>query len=308
MVGPSAKRSAYSHLKESYKASQRMICETISLCRTTMRYVPTRDDSELEAKLEELAEKYPTRGIDTYYGMIRAEGLKWNRKRVIRVYRKLHLQLRRKRKKRINRPYKEGLSHPIMPNVMWSIDFMSDALEDGRRLRTFNVIDDYNRQCLGIRTGISMPSVRVTRILDEIIETYGKPRAIRCDNGPEFVSIHFEQWAKTNEIAIKYIQPGKPNQNGYIERFNRTYREDVLDAYLFSDLQQVQITTEHWIDQYNTKYPHQSLGRMSPVGFRYSRRKVIDAYELVKAKMNGSLREPALTNSSPSMGDRYMNI
>lgn len=267
----------------------------------------TKDDSETESKLEQLAQKYPTRGMDTYYGMIRLEGLIWNRKRIIRVYRKMGLQLRRKYKKRINRPYKEGLSQPILPNVTWSIDFMSDALEDGRRLRTFNVMDDYNRQCLGIQTGISMPSMRVTRILDEIIETYGKPQAIRCDNGPEFISCHIQQWAIGNNIELKYIQPGKPNQNGYIERFNRTYREDVLDAYLFADLEQLQITTDYWIDQYNTKYPHQSLGRMSPVGFRYSRRKIIDAYESVKAKMNGS-KEPALTDSTPSMGCRYANI
>lgn len=307
MVGPSAKRSAYNYLREKYQVSQRLICEAIVFCRTTARYVPTKDDSVTEAKLEELARKYPTRGMDTYYGMIRLEGLIWNRKRIVRVYRKMGLQLRRKYKKRINRPYREGLSQPIMPNVTWSIDFMSDALEDGRRLRTFNVIDDYNRQCLGIRTGVSMPSNRITRILDEIIETYGKPHALRCDNGPEFISFHIQQWAEDKGIELKYIQPGKPNQNGYIERFNRTYREDVLDAYLFSNLHQLQITTDYWIDQYNTNHPHQSLGRMSPVGFRYSRRKVIDAYESVKAKMNGS-KEPALTDSTSSIGCRYMNI
>jgi putative transposase len=307
VVGPSAKRSACSYLSEKYQASQRLICKAIAFSRTTARYVPTKNDSVTEAKLEELARKYPTRGVDTYYGMIRLEGLIWNRKRVVRVYRKMGLQLRRKFKKRINRPYREGLSQPIMPNVTWSIDFMSDALEDGRRLRTFNVIDDYNRQCLGIQAGISMPSNRVTRILDEIIETYGKPHALRCDNGPEFISFHIQQWAEDNGIELKYIQPGKPNQNGFIERFNRTYREDVLDAYLFRDLKQLQITTDYWIDQYNTKHPHQALGRMSPVGFRYSRRKVIDAYESVKAEMNGS-QEPALTNSEASMGYRYMNI
>lgn len=284
-----------------------MICDTISLHRTPARYESTKDDSETETKLEEFARKYPTRGVDTYYGMIRLEGLVWNRKRVLRVYRNMGLQLRRKYRKRINRPYREGLSQPIMPNVTWSIDFMSDALEDGRRLRTFNVIDDYNRQCLGIKTGISMPSNRVTRILEEIIETYGKPKALRCDNGHEFISMHIQQWAEDKEIELKHIQPGKPSQNGFIERFNRTYREDVLDAYLFTNLEQLQITTNYWIDQYNTKYPHQSLGRKRPVSFRYSRRKVIDAYESVKAKINGST-EPALTDSTSSIGCSYANI
>ena len=133
MVGPSAKRLVYSYLKEQYEsASQRLICDTISLYRSTQRYEPTRDDSETEQKLEELAEQYPTRGLDTSYWMIRDEGLIWNRKRIVRVYRKLKLQIRRKRRKRISRPNIVALSQPIMPNVIWSIDFMSDALENGR--------------------------------------------------------------------------------------------------------------------------------------------------------------------------------
>jgi putative transposase len=272
-----------------------------------LNYQSSKDDSQTEKKLEELSIKYPTRGVDTYYGKIRLEGLIWNRKRVLRVYRKMGLQLRRKRKRRINRPYEEGLSQPIFSNVMWSIDFISDALQDGRRLRTFNIIDDYNRQCLGIEVGISMPSQRVTRILSQAIETYGKPLSIRCDNGPEFTSFCFQQWAEDKGIEIKYIQPGKPNQNGFIERFNRTYREDILDAYIFTSLEQLQIITESWIDDYNISHPHQSLNSNSPVGFKYSRCIVIDAYESVKAKMNGSI-EPALTESPPSIGYRYMNI
>jgi len=307
VVRPSSKRIAYQYLKEQFDASQRLICDTLSLYRSTLNYQSSRDDSEVEKKLEELSIKYPTRGVDTYYGKIRLEGLIWNRKRVLRVYRKMGLQLRRKRKRRVNRPYTEGLSQPIFANVMWSIDFMSDALESGRRIRTFNIMDDYNRQCLGIEVGISMPSQRVTRVLNQVIETYGKPLAIRCDNGPEFTSFCFQQWAEDLGIEIQYIQPGKPNQNGFIERFNRTYREDVLDSYIFTSLEQLQIITDSWIDDYNTSHPHQSLNRNSPIGFRYSRRKVIDAYESVKAKMNGSI-EPALTESPPSIGYRYMNI
>lgn len=307
MVRPSSKRTVYQYLKERYNASQRLICDTLSLYRSTLNYQSSKDDSQTEKKLEELSIKYPTRGVDTYYGKIRLEGLIWNRKRVLRVYRKMGLQLRRKRKRRINRPYEEGLSQPIFSNVMWSIDFISDALQDGRRLRTFNIIDDYNRQCLGIEVGISMPSQRVTRILSQAIETYGKPLSIRCDNGPEFTSFCFQQWAEDKGIEIKYIQPGKPNQNGFIERFNRTYREDILDAYIFTSLEQLQIITESWIDDYNISHPHQSLNSNSPVGFKYSRCIVIDAYESVKAKMNGSI-EPALTESPPSIGYRYMNI
>ena len=118
---------------------------------------------------------------------------------------------------------------------------MSDSLEDGRKVRILNIIDDFNRESLAIEVGISISSERVTRILDWIIELKGKPENIRTDNGPEFTSHHYLQWCEANDINPNHIQPGKPNQNGYVERFNRTYREDVLNAYLFESLSQLQV-------------------------------------------------------------------
>lgn len=303
MVGPSVKRFVFDYLFEKYKASKSIICKTIDLHRSTQRYKSKKDDSEVEKKLIELAEEFPTRGMDYYYGKIRMEGLKWNRKRVRRIYNKLGLKRRRKHKRRLNRPYTDGLSQPIMPNVTWSMDFMSDALEDGRRVRVLNVIDDYNRECLAATNGISMSSQRVTRILDEVIEIKGKPESIRTDNGPEFTSHHYIDWCKSRGINPIHIQPGKPNQNGYVERFNRTFREDVLDAYIFESISQLQIVSDKWRILYNTSHPHQSLKRMSPVGFANSRRKVIDAYGIVKVKMNDS-KESTLTISPPSIGQK----
>ena len=302
MVGPCSKRKAYHYLAEKYNASQTLICKTLDLYRSTLRRKRTKDDSETESKLLELAGKYSTRGMDYYYGKIRMQGLAWNRKRVRRVYNKLNLKLRRKHKKRINRPYSEALVQPLFSNVTWSMDFMSDSLEDGRKVRVFNVIDDYNRECLGIEVGVSISSDRVIRILEWIIELKGKPESIRTDNGPEFTSDNYKSWCKKMKITPIHIQPGKPKQNAYIERFNRTYREDVLDAYIFENINQLQIKSDLWKEEYNIGHPHQSLQRMSPMGFENSRRKVIDAYEKVKAKMYGSLRPPALTISSPSIG------
>lgn len=246
------------------------------------------DDTDVEDKLAALSKQYSTRGFDWYYQKIRNEGLKWNRKKVLRVYRKMGLSLRRKHKKRINRPYENGLAQPIYPNISWSIDFMSDALEDGRKVRTFNVIDDYNRECLRIECGISMPAQRITRILEELIELYGKPEQIRTDNGPEFTSHHYVDWCMKKGIVTRYIQPGKPYQNGYIERFNRTYREDVLDAYIFTSFTQLTVTTEKWIHSYNTEHPHQSLSGLSPVDFKESRRKWITASQNNKAIQSSS--------------------
>jgi len=269
--------------------------------------VSIKDDSETEDKLKELAERYPRRGMDHYYGKIRMQGLIWNRKRVRRVYNKLGLKLRRKHRKRINRPYKEGLAQPIFPNVMWSMDFMSDGLEDGRKVRTLNVIDDYNRECLAIEIGVSICSQRVTRVLEWIIELKGKPERIRTDNGPEFTSAHYIDWCEENGIGPLHIQPGKPNQNGYVERFNRTFREDVLDAYIFESIGQMQMKADLWRQDYNTGHPHKALGRRSPIGFKNSRRKVIEAYETVKVKMNDSI-ESTLTVSHASIGRQLCEL
>lgn len=305
MVGPCAKRKVFQYLITQYKVNISFICRTIDWNRSSASRQSTKDDSELKSKLTAYAKKYPTRGFEFYYLKIRAEGLKWNRKRVLRVYRLLHLKKRIKRKKRLNRPYKQGLSQPIMANVTWSIDFMSDSLEDGRKIRMFNVMDDYNRQSLQKKASISFPTQRVTRELDQLIEYHGKPEGIRSDNGPEFTSKAFKIWCEQNGIEHITIQPGKPNQNAFIERLNRTFREDVLDAYLFESIEQLNVIAQTWMDQYNNEYPHQSLQGMTPIAFKYSRRKIIDAYEKVKAKMNGSpIVEPALTLSPPSMADR----
>ncbi|NND09138.1 MAG: IS3 family transposase [Saprospiraceae bacterium] len=299
MVGPSTKRHAFSYLQGKYEQSTSLICRTIELARSTKYRKPVKDDREVENKLMQLAVKYPTRGVDWYYLKIRQEGHKWNRKRILRIYRKLNLQKRRKHKRRINRPYKQGLSQPLMPNVTWSMDFMSNGLEDGRTVCILTIIDDYNRECLAIECGISIQSTRVIRVLEQLIEQRGQPEQIRTDNGPEFTSHAFSIWCESKGIDPLFIQPGKPHQNGFIERFNRTYREDILDAYIFNTLPQLQIVTNQWIDNYNTGHPHQSLGGLTPIAFEYSRRKEISAYEKVKVKMNDSQRSSTLTLSSP---------
>jgi putative transposase len=144
------------------------------------------------------------------------------------------------------------------------MDFMSDSMVNGRRFRTFNLIDDCTREALAIEIDTSLSSKRIIRILERVILERGKPSIIRTDNGPEFTSKDLELWAKDNEIQIQFIQPGRPMQNGYIERFNRIYRECILDAYLFFDLDQVRQLTEEWMDEYNNRRPHESLDNLTP--------------------------------------------
>ena len=230
-------------------------------------YQSKKDDSQVIDKLNELAEVYPTRGFDEYYKKIRREGYLWNRKRVLRVYREMRLKLRRKRKKRIITRVKQPLEAPTQLNECWSMDFMSDVLTDGRKVRVFNVIDDCNREALTVQIGLSYPARAVVETLTNLKEEIGIPKYIRCDNGPEFTSKIFMNWCQKNYIEIKYTQPGKPMQNGYIERFNRFFREDILDAYYFQDQYQLQRMSEHWRKDYNYNHPHKSLGDKSPVEF-----------------------------------------
>jgi len=192
------------------------------------------------------------------------KGFAWNHKRVYRIYKELELNLRIKPRKRLKRNKPDALSVPVAPNQVWSIDFMSDSLEDGRPMRTFNVIDDYNREGLGIDVGLSLPAERVVRSLKQIVEWRGQPAAIRCDNGPEYISATLKKWAEKNQITLMYIQPGKPTQNAYIERFNRTVRHEWLDLNLFESIDHAQELATQWLWKYNNERPNSAIGGVPP--------------------------------------------
>ncbi len=192
------------------------------------------------------------------------KGYPWNHKRVYRIYCELELNLRIKPKKRLVREKPEPLSVPEAINEVWSMDFMHDQLSDGRSYRLFNVIDDYNREGLGIEVDFSLPSERVIRSLEQIIEWRGKPKALRCDNGPEYISGAIQAWAEKRSIRLEHIQPGKPQQNAYIERYNRTVRYDWLEQYLFDSIAEVQDFATRWLWTYNHERPNMGLGGITP--------------------------------------------
>ena len=264
-MGSAERREAVGYLKSEHLMSERWACEAVSLSRRVFRYEPReRDDGVLIEVLGRLARDHPDLGFGKFFDMLRAEGHGWNHKRVHRVYCEMGLNKRRKHKRRLPARHPEPLQVPAQTNKTWSADFMSDALGDGRRFRTFNVIDDHRREVLAIEIDLNLGSRRVIRVLDRIAETRGLPQRIRFDNGPEFTSIAVADWAEQNGVELDFIKPGRPMQNGYIERFNRTYRQAILDMYIFESLDEVRELTARWIDFYNHRRPHDSLGGSPP--------------------------------------------
>lgn len=248
--------------------SIRGACKAVNLSRTVYYYQPEMErDQPVIDKLMILAEQYPRRGFGKFFSLLRRQGYRWNHKRVYRVYCNLKLNIRRKGKKRLPNRHPEPLNVPDSINQCWSADFMSDSLWHGQRFRTFNLVDDFNREGLAIEIDTGLPAQRVTRVLDRVAEERGYPAKLRLDNGPELTSVYMATWAETHGVKLEFIQPGKPMQNGFIERFNRTYREEVLDLYVFNRLSEVRDITERWIADYNQVRPHESLGDLTPAEY-----------------------------------------
>ncbi len=247
-------------------------CRVLSIDRKTYHYQPKQQalNDKIKARFKALSAQYPHYGFKKLSALIEKQSITSNHKRFHRLYCELGLNLKIKPKKRLAPRTKQTLIQPQSSNICWSLDFMSDAMQYGRRFRTANVIDDYNREAMGIMAGFSLPAQRVTRWLDRLAETRGYPENIRVDNGPEYISSHFRSWTKANNINLKYIQPGKPAQNAYIERFNRSYREAILDMYMFDSIQQVQQLTNEWLHHYNHERPHEALNNMTPYEYAQS--------------------------------------
>lgn len=224
-------------------------------------------DSNVIDQLNKLVTKHTRWGFWKCFKAIRRKGLIWNHKRVHRVYCEMGLNLKRRAKKRLPRRDKQPLVVPKRANMTWSADFMSDAFYQGGRFRTFNVIDDHNREVLWIEIDTSITGRRLIRVFEQLKISRGLPGSLRVDNGPEFLSADFVTWCDENHMAICYIEPGKPDQNAYIERFNRTYREEVLDLYLFRDLREVREATYNWMIEYNEERPHDSLEDLTPIEY-----------------------------------------
>lgn len=250
------------------KHSVRRVCKLLGLSQSVYRYVPKpKDDIEVIEHMNAWVTKKPSWGFWKVYTRLRKDGRVVNHKRLHRLYTTAGLNLRRPTKRRVPERMKQPLCLPIGPNITWSMDFMADRLLNGTKVRTFNVIDDFGREALNITVDTSIRSQYVIRELDKLIEWRGKPERLRVDNGPEFIAHELELWAEHNGIGLTFIEKGRPMQNGLVERFNRTYREEVLDAYMFEDLEQLRALTAQFIWSYNQERPHDSLLDLTPREF-----------------------------------------
>lgn len=255
-------------LTEDHGLSIRQARSMLKLSSSTYCYRPKqKSGDEIIDCPRTLSEENYRWGFWMMCYCLRNEGKKWNHKRVYRVCTEMKSALRSKREKRIPKREKEALLQPLIPNLHWSMDFMMDDLKDGKKFRTPNVTDDLNREALAMVPSKSITANRVILELQQLLEWRGKPEKIRVDNGPEFIAEALKTWTRDNNIGLKSIEPGKPAQNGYIERFDRTFRDEIPSMYLFGPLGQVQRKANQWMYKYNHKRPHRSLNRMPPRAF-----------------------------------------
>lgn len=272
MVRPGERREVARWAVSHRRVWARRACDLCSISSGGYRYESRRQpDDEIVEVLTRLAESKPRWGFGLMFAWLRHQGKTWNHKRVYRVYKELELNLRIKPKRRFPSRNPTPLNEAEKPNDCWSLDFMSDALTDGRAYRprkTLNVIDDFHREGLAIEVDHSLPSERVVRVLDRVAEERGYPRKVRSDNGPELVGKTLTAWAEEHGVELTPIEPGKPTQNAYVERFNRTFRGEVLDLYAFEDLDEVRDESTRWLYGYNHDRPHLALGRDTPAGYR----------------------------------------
>lgn len=270
MVKPSERRALVKWIVAEKGVSQRKACRWVGLSRNTIaepRAVGDKDEP-LQKQINQLAKRYQHWGLLKIYHYLRRQGEKVNHKRVRRLYRLSGLSLPRKTKKRLPEAVRQPLPKATICNGCWSLDFTSDSLSDGRKFRTLNVIDDFNREALAVEVDYCLPALGVVRLLNRLVEQYGKPERLRSDNGPEFISQALQDWCKDQKVVLHWIEPGKPTQNAYIERFNGTFRREVLNAQVFGSLAQVRGTVDAWLMEYNRERPHQALKFRTPAECR----------------------------------------
>jgi putative transposase len=255
-------------MKEDFERSERRACDLVGMGRSSYRYVPQRrEEAELRERLRTLAGERRRFGYRRLTVLLRREGRAVNHKRVYRLYREERLGVRCRKRKRIGAVERQPLTAPRRLNERWSMDFVSDSLTDGRKFRSLNIVDDFNRESLTTEVDTSLPGARVVRVLERLREQRGLPEVLVMDNGPEFTGRALDVWAYERGVRLHFIEPGKPVQNAFIESFNGKFRDECLNEHWFITLAEARQTIEAWRRDYNEVRPHSSLGNRTPKEF-----------------------------------------
>ena len=252
--------------------SERRACRVIGAQRRTMRYRRRGREGELRVRerLRTLAAAHPRWGYRRLHVLLQREGMTINRKRVYRLYRLDGLAVRRQKRKRAARVPRGIVSQLWRRGEAWAMDFMQDTLANGRRFRTLNILDTVTRECLRIEVDTSLPGKRVVRVLDQLVERHGTPTQITVDNGPEFTGEVLDAWAYRHGVALDFIDPGKPMQNGHQESFNGKFRDECLNLHWFVSLDDARRIIAQWEEEYNTTRPHSALGNQTPAVYAHT--------------------------------------
>ena len=268
MVTPAARRQAVDHLCQEHGVSQRRACEVLNVDRSSVRYTSVRaDDSHLREAMRKVAAERRRFGYRRIHVMLERQGICMNQKKLRRLYCEEKLQVRKRGGRKRALGTRRPMVLPNRANERWSLDFVSDAFTDGRRFRVLAVVDDFSRECLALVADTSLSGIRMTRELDTIVERRGKPRTIVSDNGTEMTSMAVLKWCQETGVEWHYIAPGKPMQNGFVESFNGSFRDECLNETLFSSLPQARQQVTKWKEDYNKERPHSSLGNITPNEF-----------------------------------------
>jgi putative transposase len=267
-VRPAQRRAAAQYAQERFGFSQRRACRLIGAARSTVRYQGRRrDDAALRTRLGELAAQRPRFGYRRLYVLLRRDGIRINHKRVERVYRAAGLAVRRRKRKSPPRVRRGRPPAPARPNEQWALDFLQDALASGRTIRLLSVIDGFTREALALEVDTSLPGSRVVRVLDRLGWQRPLPAQLVLDNGPELISRVLEHWAHEHAVALHFIDPGKPMQNGHGESFHGRVRDECLNEHWFLSLRDARQLVAAWRQDYNRERPHSGLGYQTPAEF-----------------------------------------
>lgn len=269
MVTCPARREATRWVQAELGLTERRACRLMRISASSLRYRARRATIEgLRERMLVLARERPRYGYRRLHVLLRREGYEINHKRIHRLYRGEGLMVRRRLRKRIAGAKRVPLLSPSRANERWSLDFVSDQLADGRVFRTLNIVDDFTRECRAIEVDTSLSGARLVRVLDRICAEHSQPKALVMDNGPELTSKAVDAWAYRNGVELRFIQPGKPVQNAYVESFNGKFRDECLNEHWFLGLDEAREVIEEWRQDYNEFRPHSSLDNLTPEQFR----------------------------------------